>query len=70
MADAKKCDRCGGFYEEKDRSFKVNGCLASRVRILGTNGSFIGDYDLCDQCARDFFHFLCNEQETDMEEYL
>ena len=62
MADAKKCDRCGGFYEETKRSFRVRGTIASRVRILGTNGGFIGDYDLCDKCAEEFFQFLCCEE--------
>ena len=63
MADAKKCDRCGGYYEEANRSFKINGHRASRIRILGVGGGLIGDYDLCDHCAREYFKFLCSEPE-------
>ena len=70
MADAKKCDRCGKYYDRslKDKSFKVNGETVYKAALINFSDGHIGEYDLCDQCARDLFHWLCNEEEVEHKE--
>ena len=71
MADAKKCDRCGRYYDDessKDKNFKVNGETVYQIALINASDGRICEYDLCDQCARDLFHWLCNEEETDVLE--
>ena len=68
MANAKKCDRCGAFYTNKEKIFGINGRIPATFEILDRNGWIIGKYDLCEQCMKDLWHWLCNEQETECEE--
>ena len=71
MADAKKCDRCGSYYDDgrsKDKSFKVNGRTVHQMALIDDCDNRICEYDLCDQCARDLFHWLCNEEEVEHKE--
>lgn len=68
MADAKKCDRCGKYYNDgssKDKNFKVNGETVYQLALINSSDGRICEYDLCDPCVRDLFHWLCNEEETD-----
>ena len=68
MADAKRCDRCGRYYDDensKDKSFKVNGRTVHQMALIDDCDNRICEYDLCDQCARDLFHWLCNEEEEE-----
>lgn len=70
MADAKKCDRCGSYYDDgssKDKSFKVNGETVYQIALINSSDRRICEYDLCDQCTRDLFHWMCNE-EVDISE--
>lgn len=55
MSTAKKCDRCGSFYDHRD-------IAASELRISKYVHCY-GDkyFDLCDSCARDLEKFLENE---------
>lgn len=71
MADAKKCDRCGKYYDDessKDKNFKVNGITVHKMALIDACDYPIHNYDLCDQCARDLFHWLCNEEKVEHEE--
>lgn len=71
MADAKRCDRCGSYYDDassKDKSFKVNGETVYQIALINSSDGRICEYDLCDQCARDLFHWMCNEEEVEHEE--
>ena len=70
MADAKKCDRCGKYYDLKDRREIVNHPKFSEqhrkfvwIRCLDDLDRRIGDFDLCDDCAEKLYKFLCNEAE-------
>ena len=71
MADAKKCDRCGKYYDDessKDRNFRVNGIPIHQMALIDACDHHICEYDLCNECARDLFHWLCNEKEVEHEE--
>lgn len=66
MAYAKKCDRCGKYYDDessKDKNFKVNGITVHKMALIDACDHPIHNYDLCDQCARDLFHWLCEPSE-------
>lgn len=70
MADAKRCDRCGKFYSEKDKEFKINKNgvhIPSWIKMIDTDDRLICSYDLCEQCMKDLYHWLCNEQESECE---
>ena len=69
MANAKKCDRCGAYYTLDDRKFKINGKIPAYIEIYTRNGVIVSSVDLCEQCMKDLWHWLCNEQETECGEY-
>ena len=48
MADAKKCDRCGAYYEFKN----------DFIRICDEKGYSMGSYDLCPSCMNELKKFL------------
>ena len=62
MANAKKCDRCGKFYECNESRLKgYEGllCGVSFVRTRHTgNVRYIDDKDLCDECIAKFKRFM------------
>lgn len=71
MADAKKCDRCGRYYDDKnskDRYFRVNGIPIHQIALIDACDHHICEYDLCNECARDLFHWLCTQEEVEYEE--
>lgn len=70
MADAKKCDRCGKYYDDessKDKHFKVNDETVYQVALINASDHHICEYDLCDECCMDMF-WWCNEEEVEHEE--
>lgn len=52
--DAKKCDRCGNFYETPNAFGKYN--------IISTRGCVKKTLDLCPECYDALASFLKNEQ--------
>jgi hypothetical protein len=69
MANAKKCDRCGAYYTLDDRKFKINERTPAYMEIYTKHGMIVvSAIDLCEQCMKDLWHWLCNEQETECEE--
>lgn len=55
MADAKKCDRCGAFYELRhEQSLLVR-------RNCHAEDYFTYDYDLCNNCVMKLEAFLKNK---------
>lgn len=49
MATARKCDRCGVFYEG----------VKCRLTVESRNPEFMDDYyDLCDECKLEFEEFM------------
>lgn len=51
MASAKKCDRCGTFYEKNHE--RIAG-----VKTFDKTGNWIDWKDLCDDCVNDLKRFL------------
>lgn len=58
MADAKKCDRCGNFYIEKDKQSEINGLRVGYIKLYRSNGDYIKKYDLCDDCVTALLEFM------------
>lgn len=54
------CDYCRRVFEIYYGKEKIE----TRSILKGCN-SVLGDYDLCDNCARDLWHFMCNENESE-----
>ena len=63
MADAKKCDRCGKFYDENTITKIINGFKykIGGITVMSTGGSDIFYADLCDDCVKDLNKFLNGE---------
>lgn len=60
MAAAKKCDRCGKFY---DRNTRINKGLYKNEFIDGivkttSIGNYLNQIDLCDECLDELDIFL------------
>ena len=50
MANAKKCDRCGGFYEFGDIGVSKGGSYVTGISFTRRNNSPIEAMDLCKEC--------------------
>ena len=69
MANAKKCDRCGNFYDPyRGIRTKINGTLYS-VFIVSLANSFTRiNFDICPACMKETIKFLGLEDEGDKNE--
>lgn len=57
MADAKKCDRCGGFYiPSSRRTCGVATLLSFKVNCIDKT------FDLCDECLDEFDRWMLKFQ--------
>lgn len=73
MSNAKKCDRCGKFYENHKRNFRINStdfknAIPAWVKLVDIKDSYITSFDLCEQCMKDLWHWLCNEEVCEEDE--
>ena len=70
--DAKRCDRCGAYYMEKDEIFDIPAKTvwmsgAHRVRnivradLVDSSGEY-KTFDLCNNCAKQTFEFMKGEK--------
>ena len=69
MASAKKCDRCGGYYDvmgEDGRAQICNNYLYF-LKMFNTENFIIDNVDLCPACTNSFYDWLYNTLETDFE---
>lgn len=50
MANAKKCDVCGKYYDKNE--LKIRGCIVSGIISLSDSAHIIHEtgIDLCDKC--------------------
>lgn len=56
MADVKKCDRCGAFYEKnKNNKSYTRNIVGVYLRYQDTD---VARYDLCDECVEKLKQFL------------
>lgn len=72
MANAKKCDRCGRFYEKRSIDCKTINSnfvknLEGNLLMYEVNSSSGFYFDLCPICFRELMDFL-NLEEVDEEE--
>lgn len=65
MANAKKCDRCGSYYDsynDKSNAKKINGIML--INIDSNNRYFShGPYDLCPACSDELMKWFGKENE-------
>lgn len=70
MASAKKCDRCGRYYD-RNTKYKANGHSNHNldgVATTNTVGMVERSYDLCDECITEFFEqFLTGGKNDDRQ---
>ena len=68
MSDAKKCDRCGGYYDKLDPGGERpswSGHHIYKVTVEGYTGEAVKTFDLCGGCAADIMDSLQNYVEPD-----
>ncbi len=63
MANAKKCDRCGKYYEKNETKPRIitDACFVSGLKTLANipNATFNDEhFDLCDECLEEFYRFM------------
>ena len=66
MANAKKCDRCGAYYDSNCMHQRYNSAQAqyySGMCMLTTLGNHLDIRDLCDECITDLKIFLNTKPE-------
>ena len=67
MSDAKKCDRCGFFYEMRGEhndirpSLEVNRIFG--VRFKSAANTNMDDWDLCPDCAKKVWEYVSNYED-------
>ena len=66
MANAKKCDRCGKYYDKNESKLRgVSGNLVGVSfvrRDCNSYGCYVEEKDLCDECIEEFKLFLKKEK--------
>ena len=69
MASAKKCDRCGRYYDVmgEDGRAQIKNNYLYYLKMFNTEKFPIGDLDLCPACTNSFYDWLYNTLETDAE---
>lgn len=64
MANAKKCDRCGKYYDNNETY--INGWRTTGLEtISNSSGGFGGRYDLCDDCLKEFIEVFMKGEKDD-----
>lgn len=60
MSLARKCDRCGKFYEKNSVHCFYDDVddIVHGVSLIGTGNAIEPKYDLCDSCIEDFRDFM------------
>lgn len=62
MANVRKCDRCGSYYE-KIQNEPINEFTWQGVRVINGNIKNSKVFDLCDECLDKLHKFLVVEEE-------
>ena len=55
MSNAKKCDRCGKYYDRYDGVVSSTGLRYTQIQLLGDNTV---TFDLCEGCMNTFLTWL------------
>ena len=61
MASAKKCDRCGKYYDKCTSVKRINDCQVKGIKIFTSYGPYL-ELDLCEKCIDDLYDFLGIEE--------
>lgn len=61
MASAKKCDRCGKYYDECTNAKTINGYQVKGIKIFTSYGHYFV-LNLCGKCIDDLYDFLGIEE--------
>ena len=73
MADAKRCDICGGFYNldyiESERPSAYGGFVDGLNLMCYKYQKILGRYDLCEKCANDLLAFINQHKKEGDNEY-
>lgn len=68
MSVARKCDRCGKFYEKNRVKWFFNGGSITRgINVINKNNLISAEYDLCDSCIEDFRDFMVNYDDKEVD---
>lgn len=65
MAKARKCDRCGSFYEKNtlhNTTGRIHGSILGGIALTDISGENDERYDLCDNCIVELFNFLNSDK--------
>ena len=68
MAAAKKCDRCGKYYDANRGPKSVNGVYVTGISVNAQTRSsayFRNDFDFCDECINKLYRFLLGHEDYD-----
>ena len=68
MADAKRCDRCGKYYVQGEKKYKIRDKRITRVIARSFYDNDIVGWDLCDDCVEAFDEFMRMEGEECLKE--
>lgn len=58
MSVARKCDRCGKFYEKNRVKWNYGGSITRGINVVNINNLIAVECDLCDSCIEDFRAFM------------
>ena len=61
MASAKKCDRCGKYYDKCTSTKRINDYQVKGIKIFTSYGPYL-ELDLCEKCIDDLYDFLGIEE--------
>lgn len=65
MSVARKCDRCGKFYEKNRVKWNCGGSITRGINVVNTNNIIVVECDLCDSCIEDFRAFMDHYDDTE-----
>ena len=69
MASAKKCDRCGNYYDANTKYSRnmryICGLSTLKSRGFGYESVQGVEYDLCDECLDSFYDWLKGEKKAE-----
>lgn len=65
MADAKKCDRCGRYYDKNETAH--TGVRVIGIKIIRADDYCAAKYDFCDECLGKLKNFIDGEELTDID---
>lgn len=66
MSEARKCDRCGKFYEKNRVKWNYGGSITRGINVVNKDNRIAVECDLCDSCIEDFRAFMVNYDDKEV----